>query len=245
MSIPQKDLTFQKLGLDCANWTEPVYSDLVRRSAGNEEKMLVLYFNRIGWPTSLPTSEKEPFVKSVLREKKNALEELMLKSLPLRPGVEDFIDDACNKGIPMIILTAYSRSGEKTARSIVEKLGDERLSKIKVVGNEEVEKSLYGQLVFGKGMSSSLDEQLAKEARKAGIYSRSLYLVRKWYAFFQFGLLVLKGFVLASLPASAEKQRIAEEVASLLKVSVNIDTSSSERSDLYFLFLFFRFPFSN
>ncbi|XVF27209.1 hypothetical protein REPUB_Repub14bG0087400 [Reevesia pubescens] len=189
------NLAFQKLGLDCANWTEPVYSDLLRRSAGNEERMLVLYFNRIGWPTSLPTSEKEPFVKSVLREKKNALDELMLKSLPLRPGVEDFIDDACNKGIPVIILTSYSKSGDKIARSIVEKLGHEQLSKIKVVGNEEVEKSLYGQLVFGKGMSSSLDEQLAKEARKA---------------------------------ASAEKQRIAKEVASILKVSVNIDTSSSE-----------------
>ncbi|XWS19947.1 hypothetical protein CRYUN_Cryun31cG0059400 [Craigia yunnanensis] len=189
------NLAFQKLGLDCANWTEPVYLDLVRRSAGNEERMLILYFNRIGWPTSLPTSEKEPFVKSVLREKKNALDELMLKSLPLRPGVEDFIDDACNKGIPVIILTSYSRSGDKIARSIVEKLGYERLSKIKVVGNEEVEKSLYGQLVLGKAMSSSLDEQLAKEARKA---------------------------------ASAEKQRIAKEVASMLKVSVNIDTSSSE-----------------
>lgn len=86
-------------------------------------------------------------------------------------------------------------------------------------------------------MSSSLDEQLAKEARKAGIYSQSLYLVRKWYAFFRFSLFVLKGFALASWPASAEKQRIVEEVASLLKVSVNIDTSSSERSDLYFLFL--------
>ncbi|KAL4290351.1 hypothetical protein GQ457_14G008030 [Hibiscus cannabinus] len=189
------NLAFQKLGLDCANWTEPVYLDLVRRSAGNEEKMLVLYFNRIGWPTSLPTSEKESFVKSVLREKKNALEELMLKSLPLRPGVEDFIDDACNKGIPVVVLTSYSKSGDKIARSIVEKLGDERLSKIKVVGNEEVEQSLYGQLVFGKGVSSSLDEQLAKEVRKA---------------------------------ASAEKQRIAKEVASMLKVSVNIDTTSSE-----------------
>ncbi|KAK8524679.1 hypothetical protein V6N13_015690 [Hibiscus sabdariffa] len=189
------NLAFQKLGLDCAKWAEPVYSDLVRRSAGNEEKMLLLYFNRIGWPTSLPTSEKDSFVRSVLREKKNALEELMLKSLPLRPGVEDFIDDACNKGIPVTILTSYSKSGDKIARSIVEKLGEERLSKIKVVGNDEVEKSLYGQLVFGKGVSSSLDEQLAKEARKA---------------------------------ASAEKQRIAEEVASLLKVSVNIDTTSSE-----------------
>ncbi|KAL4387883.1 hypothetical protein GQ457_09G004340 [Hibiscus cannabinus] len=217
------NLAFQKLGLDCANWAEPVYSDLVRRSAGNEEKMLLLYFNRIGWPTSLPTSEKDSFVRNVLREKKNALEELMLKSLPLRPGVEDFIDDACNKGIPVTILTSYSKSGDKLLElkllcllhgrllmfpfsaciikiklknsSIVEKLGEERLSKIKVVGNEEVEKSLYGQLVFGKGVSSSLDEQLAKEARKA---------------------------------ASAEKQRIAEEVASLLKVSVNIDTTSSE-----------------
>ncbi|OMO65884.1 hypothetical protein COLO4_30938 [Corchorus olitorius] len=189
------NLAFQKLGLDCANWTEPVYSDLLRRSAGNEGRMLVLFFNRIGWPTSLPTSEKETFVKSVLREKKNAMEELMLKSLPLRPGVEDFIDDACKKGIPVIILTSYSKSGDKIARSIVEKLGHERLSKIKVVGNEEVENSLYGQLVFGKGMTSSLDEQLAKEARKA---------------------------------ASAEKQRIANEVASLLKVSVNLDTSSSE-----------------
>ncbi|KAE8707962.1 haloacid dehalogenase-like hydrolase domain-containing protein [Hibiscus syriacus] len=189
------NLAFQKLGLDCANWTEPVYLDLVRRSASNEEKMLVLYFNRIGWPTSLPTSEKDSFVRSVLREKKNALEELVLKSLPLQPGVEEFIDDACNKGIPVVILTSYSKDGDKIARSIVEKLGDERLTKIKVVGNEEVEKSLYGQLVFGKGVSSSLDEQLAKEERKSAL---------------------------------AEKQRIAEEVASMLKVSVNIDTTSSE-----------------
>ncbi|KAE8722928.1 Haloacid dehalogenase-like hydrolase (HAD) superfamily protein isoform 2 [Hibiscus syriacus] len=189
------NLAFQKLGLDCANWTKPVYLDLVRRSADNEEKMLVLYFNRIGWPTSLPTSEKDSFVRSVLREKKSALEGLMLKSLPLQPGAEEFIDDACNKGIPVIVLTSYSKNGDKIARSIVEKLGDERLTKIKIVGNEEVEKSLYGQLVFGKGVSASLDEQLAKEARKAAL---------------------------------AEKQRIAKEVASMLKVSVNIDTTSSE-----------------
>ncbi|XP_022715427.1 CBBY-like protein isoform X2 [Durio zibethinus] len=206
------NLAFQKLGLDCANWTEPVYSDLLRRSAGNEERMLILYFNRIGWPTSLPTSEQEPFVKNVLREKKNALDELMLKSLPLRPGVEDFIDDACNKGIPVIVLTSYSKSGDKIARSIVEKLGPERLSKIEVVGNEEVDKSFYGQLVFGKGMSSSLDEQLAKEARKG---------------------------------ASAEKQRIAKEVASMLKVSVNIDTSSSEGSDHFFSLFVLSLSFSN
>lgn len=190
------NLAFQKLGLDCANWTEPVYSDLLRKSAGDEERMLVLYFNRIGWPTSLPTSEKGSFVKSVFKEKKNAIEELMSTSLPLRPGVKEFIDDACNKGIPLVFLTSYSRSGEKIARSVVEKIGHERLSKVKVIGDEEVRKSLYGQLVLSGKMSSDLEEELAKEASKA---------------------------------ASAEKQRIAKEVASALKLSVDLDTTSSER----------------
>ncbi|XP_048141269.1 CBBY-like protein isoform X2 [Rhodamnia argentea] len=163
------NLAFRKLGLDCANWTQPVYLDLVRKSAAGEERMLILYFNRIGWPTSLPTSEKSSFVKSVLREKKNAMDELMMsKDLPLRPGIQE---------------------------SVAEKLGQERISKVKIIGPAEVEQSLYGQLVLGKGVSSGLDEVLAKEVAKA---------------------------------ASAEKQRIAKEVASMLKVSVEIDTTSSE-----------------
>ncbi|KAK2983957.1 hypothetical protein RJ640_009680 [Escallonia rubra] len=171
--------------------------DVDGKSPGDEERMLILYFNRIGWPTSLPTTERGKFMKSVLREKKKALDDLVMsKSLPLRPGAEDFIDDAFREGVPVVVLTAYSKSGENIARSIVEKLGSDRMSKIKIVGSVEVEQSFYGQLALGKGVSSSLDEQLAKEARKA---------------------------------ASAEKQRIAEEVASMLKLSVEIDTSSSDR----------------
>lgn len=190
------NVAFQKLGLDCANWTQPIYQDLVRKSDGDEERMLVLFFNRIGWPTSLPTSEKGAFIKSVLREKKNALDEFVAsKSSLLRPGVEDFIDDASNKGIPVVILTAYGKSVEKIARSIIDKLGHERISKLKIVGNEEVEKSLYGQLVRHKGILSGTNEELANEAMKA---------------------------------VSAQKQKIAEEVASMLKLSVSLDSSSSE-----------------
>ncbi|KAF2302856.1 hypothetical protein GH714_009496 [Hevea brasiliensis] len=157
------NVAFMKLGLDCANWTEPVYVDLKRKSAGDEERMLILYFNQIGWPTSLPTSEKGTFIKNVLREKKVAMDEFMMsESSLLRPGVEDFIDDASNQGIPVVILTAYGKSEENIASS---------------------------------GVLSGLDEQLALEARKA---------------------------------VSAEKQKIAEEVASILKLSVQIDTSSTE-----------------
>ncbi|KAM1107789.1 hypothetical protein EV1_004473 [Malus domestica] len=187
---------FKKLGLDCASWPEPVYLDLLRMSAGDEEKMVNLYFNRIGWPSSLPTSEKASFVKNVLQKKKIAMDEfLMSESLTLRPGVEEFIDEAYKEGIPVVVLTTYSKSGDQIARSIVAKLGQERVSKLKIVGDKEVEQSLYSQLVNDTGLSSGMDEQLAKEAIKS---------------------------------VSAEKQRIAEEVASLLKLSVDIDTSPSE-----------------
>lgn len=53
-------------------------------------------------------------------------------------------------------------------RSIIEKLGDDTISKITIIGTVEVEQSLYSQLVFGEGVSASLDEQLAKEVAKAG-----------------------------------------------------------------------------
>ncbi|KAF7070049.1 hypothetical protein CFC21_075607 [Triticum aestivum] len=194
------NVAFQNLGLDCANWTEPIYADLVRKSSGDEERMLVLFFDRIGWPTSLPTSEKGSFTKSVLREKLKALEKLSASDdLPLRPGVEKFIDDALSEGVPVAILATYGRNGEKISRSIVEKLGPERTSKLNIVGKEEVERSLYGQLVLGEGVASSLDEQLTKEVQKA---------------------------------ASAEKQRIAEEVASLLKLSVDINTASKSSAKI-------------
>ncbi|MED6145776.1 hypothetical protein PIB30_028386 [Stylosanthes scabra] len=171
---------FEKLGLDCANWTEPIYGDLLRRSAGDEEKMIILYFNRIGWPTSLPTNEKGQFTKSVLQEKEKAIEEfVMSKELPLRPGVEH-------------------KSGDNIARTVKEKLGNDRSIKVIFVGNTEVEQSLYGQLVSGKVISSGVDEELAKEAKRA---------------------------------VSAEKQRLAKDVASLLKLSVEIDTTLSESID--------------
>jgi len=56
------------------------------------------------------------------------------------------------------------------SRSIAMKLGPERISKIKIVGKVEVEESFYGQLVLSKGVTSGVDEQLVREAQKAGEY---------------------------------------------------------------------------
>ncbi|XP_068324553.1 CBBY-like protein [Pyrus communis] len=187
---------FKKVGLGYEYWTEPLYLGLLRTSAGDEEKMLNLYFNAIGWPSSLQPSQVDLFVKNVLQKKKIAMDEfLMSESLTLRPGVEEFIDGAYKEGIPVVVLTTYSKSENHIARSIVEKLGEERVSKLKIVDDDEVLQSLYNQLVNDTGFSSRMDEQQAKEAIKA---------------------------------VSADKQRIAKEVALMLKLTLDINTCRSE-----------------
>lgn len=118
-------------------------------------------------------------------------------------------------------------------RPIIEKLGKDRMSKIKVIGKFEAEQSFYGQLVLGKGVSSSLDEQLVREARKAGRFLTlncfCMHIFKSINIFIQ--KLWLWGSALWLLfgPASNEKQKVAKEVASMLKLSVDVDTSSSER----------------
>ncbi|XP_057830156.2 CBBY-like protein isoform X2 [Cryptomeria japonica] len=190
------NVAFQKLGLNYASWTRPVYMNLLRKAGGDDKRMLFLFFDRIGWPTSYPTNEKESFLKNLLREKRCALEDYVRSSsLSLRPGIEKFMDDAFEEQIPVIILSAYSRNGEETASYIVEKLGSERISKTRIVGQAEVDKSFYGQLILGKGISAGTDELLAKEVAKA---------------------------------VAGEKQRVAEEVASMLNLSVEIDTTPDE-----------------
>lgn len=68
-----------------------------------------------------------------------------------------------------------------------------------------MEGSFYGQLVLGKGVSSSLEEQLAKEARKAGkfiqgqhdlsknlaVFSSMLFCQPFFFFFFLFLFLIL------------------------------------------------------
>lgn len=158
----------------------------------------------------------------------------------------------CSNSITVFLLHSFLQLMKRVTswlihyRSIIEKLGNDKMARIKILGMEEVKQSFYGQLVFGEGVASDLGEQLAKEARKAGklhrqsgkislhklVVSLLPYLtIRKCIPLYCFG------------PVSAEEQRIAKEVASMLKLSVDIDTTSSEElvlsfsSLLVFLFL--------
>lgn len=66
----------------------------------------------------------------------------------------------------------------------MEKLGNDRIKKVSIVGIKEADQSLYGQLISGKVIASGLDEELAKEATRAGIYffsfSMSVYFMHAY-----------------------------------------------------------------
>ncbi|XP_002988169.2 CBBY-like protein [Selaginella moellendorffii] len=189
------NVAFQRLGLDCANWTEPVYLDLLRQAGSDETQMLTTFFDRIGWPMSLPTNEKDTFVRKLMESKQHELETLAASdAIPIRPDLTSFVDEAMGELVPVVFISSYSKSGERVARLLLDKLGMERLDYIKIVGSHEVESSAYGQVVLGLGVSSSPDELLATEVAKA---------------------------------VSSEKQRLASEVASTLKLKVDLDTTSS------------------
>ncbi|KAM1850562.1 hypothetical protein ACFX13_014731 [Malus domestica] len=79
------------------------------------------------------------------------------RKLQWRLGVEEFIDDAYKKRVPVVVLTTYSKSGNQIARSIVEKLGEERVSKLKMHLIKEL-KPMLNEVVDSKsyeGLESS------------------------------------------------------------------------------------------
>jgi len=63
-----------------------VYHDLLRVGDGSGEGMLCSFFNTIGWPATLATSEQDSFVATVLARKARRVAALVAAGLPLRAG---------------------------------------------------------------------------------------------------------------------------------------------------------------
>eukprot|EP00850_Spirogloea_muscicola_P023525 SM000363S13649 [mRNA] locus=s363:35639:37385:- [translate_table: standard] len=106
---------------------------------------------------SLTTSEQGAELASLIEK----------GSVPLRPGVTEFIDEVLEAELPLAFLTAHSRLGEKLCRVVVSQLGEERLRRTEVIGDEQVQGSAYGQVVLGRGASAGIDETLAAQLASA------------------------------------------------------------------------------
>lgn len=187
---------FRTLGLECAAWTESVYTDLLRQAGSNDEEMVRMFFQKIGWPVTVPSKEYGAFVKTVIKHKKAELEAAIAAGkIPLRPGVDKFLDELQEGGLRAAILAVDTKCGEVATRLLLQRLGPERAAAVVVVGQQDMVDSDYGQLTLGGGAYAGVEEALAAQVNTA---------------------------------VAAEKQKVAKEVASMLRVSVELDTGSTE-----------------
>lgn len=63
-----------------------VYNDLLRVGDGSGEGMVCSYFNTIGWPATLATSDQTGFITNVLSRKAKRVSALVQAGLTLRAG---------------------------------------------------------------------------------------------------------------------------------------------------------------
>eukprot|EP00983_Pelagomonas_calceolata_P057623 1145149-Pelagomonas_calceolata.AAC.5 len=56
---------FESLGFECVNWPAHVYNDLLGRGDGTPEGFIAAYFEMMGWPEMMATSDRPRFLTKV------------------------------------------------------------------------------------------------------------------------------------------------------------------------------------
>mmetsp|Transcript_44050 Transcript_44050/g.84172 ORF Transcript_44050/g.84172 Transcript_44050/m.84172 type:complete len:400 (-) Transcript_44050:482-1681(-) len=127
---------FHDLGLDCAHWSPLLYTDLVRTGGGTGKGMLTAYFDTVGWPTFLPSDERDEFCAQVEALKNKAVPKLAKsKKIGLRDGAERFLRDVLAEGnIKVAVIGATASSPEDgVTRSALSVLESELLNRILIL----------------------------------------------------------------------------------------------------------------
>eukprot|EP00197_Chlamydomonas_leiostraca_P014992 CAMPEP_0202881112 /NCGR_PEP_ID=MMETSP1391-20130828/36057_1 /ASSEMBLY_ACC=CAM_ASM_000867 /TAXON_ID=1034604 /ORGANISM="Chlamydomonas leiostraca, Strain SAG 11-49" /LENGTH=376 /DNA_ID=CAMNT_0049563741 /DNA_START=199 /DNA_END=1329 /DNA_ORIENTATION=- len=125
---------FESLGYECINWPVHVYNDLLAAGDGTPEVLIRSYFERMGWPTMLATSDRPAWVKKVYEHKVAALHKMLTNKLvPLRPEVKQVIDEALAAGAQVAIMSGtLSENSELVVANAMAQLGEETAAEIRV-----------------------------------------------------------------------------------------------------------------
>ncbi|KXZ46741.1 hypothetical protein GPECTOR_41g706 [Gonium pectorale] len=125
---------FASIGMDCVQWSPPVYADLLGRSDGTGEGLVRAYYTTVGWPMMVPTAEQPAFVKKIHSIKEAQLTKLLAKDgMPLRPDVKQVIADAVADGVAVSLLAGTQCTApEELAASCLRLLGPELAGAVRV-----------------------------------------------------------------------------------------------------------------
>ncbi|PSC67069.1 haloacid dehalogenase-like hydrolase domain-containing protein [Micractinium conductrix] len=107
----------------------------MRLGDGTGEGVIAAYYGIRGWPMMLPSSERGVFLKKLHGIKVRILREMTAKGeVPLRPGVDAFLDDALADGASVAVVAGTaSVADDGFVSSAMLNLGPNRAFKLRVV----------------------------------------------------------------------------------------------------------------
>ncbi|KAK9820334.1 hypothetical protein WJX72_009120 [[Myrmecia] bisecta] len=193
---PAFNEAFEKMGFDCTNWSPSVYHDLLASGDGTAEGIISAYYNTVGWPWVIPTTERRQFLEKVHAMKRAALDRMVAAGeIKLRSGVVQLIDDALTDGARVAVIAGTgSTPEERIVDAALQALGPFRAQQIRVYtarqeteeperdGGSSAETSGVGELKLGLEDSMAAAQAKVKrdgardfiESLKGSAYSSSI-----------------------------------------------------------------------
>lgn len=171
------NMAFEEMGYSCSQWSAPIYYDLLRFGDSSGPGLVKTYYEMVGWPIMLSSADRGDFVEKIYATKERIFHELVRdRDIPLRQGVEEFVDDALKDGVHLVLLAATaSPPGEGVADAVLDILGPDRASKIEclsaVKGDEEEEEQ-----AIDMDDTMPLDQLLKQATGKGRVQSASSFV---------------------------------------------------------------------
>ncbi|KAF5832590.1 hypothetical protein DUNSADRAFT_11462 [Dunaliella salina] len=97
---------FESLGFECVNWPVHVYNDLLGRGDGTPEGFIAAYFEMMGWPEMMATSDRARFLTKVHEAKQEEMFKMLRSGqVPLRDRVHEVLEQAAADGAPLAFIS--------------------------------------------------------------------------------------------------------------------------------------------
>jgi len=97
---------FESLGFECVNWPAHVYNDLLGRGDGTPEGFIAAYFEMMGWPEMMATSDRPRFLTKVHEAKQEEMFKMLRSGqVPLRDKVQEVLEQAAGDGAPLAFIS--------------------------------------------------------------------------------------------------------------------------------------------
>lgn len=107
------NMAFEEMGYSCSQWSPHIYYDLLRFGDSTGPGLVRAYYDMVGWPLMLSTSDRPAFVDKIYGIKQRILRNIVTsRDLPLREGVEGFLKDAIEADARLVALAATASAPE-------------------------------------------------------------------------------------------------------------------------------------